>query len=334
MVVPSHSNKEYKMTTKGTALVTGATSGLGFEAAAQLAEEGWNRVIVTGRSKDKAEKAVQALVERTGKNVFSSVAVDLGRSADVKAAVATLAKDEPKIDFLLLNAGSVQGSQMLKTEANIEVTFASSLVGHHQLALQLLSEQLLAPNASIIIAGSEAARGDVPTFNPTDIRRVASDSFDGDLVAAAEGLFRGTSVKYKPAVAYADAKLFVAYWAAQLAAKLPDGMSVNAVSPGSAPDTQAARNANFFMKRFMMPVFNHAPARFGLSSSVSDAAHRYLEVESYEGVTGEFFASAPKKMTGPIEAMKMPHLHDETIQEAAWSALVAVSGGVDFPVNA
>lgn len=322
------------MTTKGTALVTGATSGLGFEAAAQLAEEGWNRVIVTGRSKDNVEKAVQALVERTGKNVFSSVAVDLGRSADVKAAVDRLAKDETKIDFLLLNAGSVQGSQMLKTEENIEVTFASSLVGHHQFTMQLLADQRLAANAAIVIAGSEAARGDVPTFHPTDLKRIAAESFDGDLVAAAKGLFRGTSVKYKPAVAYADAKLFVAFWSAQLAGKLPDGMTVNAVSPGGAPYTLAARNANFFMKRVMMPVFNHAPARLGLSSSVSVAAHRYLEVESYEGVTGEFFASAPKKMTGPIEAMKMPHIHDEASQTAVWSALVAVSGGVDYPVSA
>lgn len=321
------------MDTKGTALVTGATSGLGFEAAAQLAEDGWDTVIVTGRSKDRADNAARELKERTGRDVFSSIAVDLGRPADVEAAASSIARDGVSIDFLLLNAGSVPGSRLVKTEEDIEVTFASSLVGHHQLAMRLLADGRLSQNADIVIAGSEAARGDVPTFNPTDLNAVASDSYGGDLKAAAEGLFRATAVKYKAAVAYSDAKLFVAWWAAQLAMRLPEGMAVNAVSPGSAPGTEAGRNANFFMKRIMMPMFKYAPARFGMSAPVSVAARRYLDVASYEGVSGEFFASAPKKMVGPLEPMQMAHLHDEASQRAAWAALVKVSGGVDYPVN-
>jgi hypothetical protein len=39
-------------------------------------------------------------------------------------------------------------------------------------------------------------------------------------------------------------------------------------------------------------------------------------------------------MIGPIEAMQQPHFHDEAAQEAAWSAVVRVAGGVDYPVNA
>ena len=41
------------------------------------------------------------------------------------------------------------------------------------------------------------------------------------------------------------------------------------------------------------------------------------------------FASAPKKLTGPIEAMRHPPFHDRANQEAAWQAVVKVSG-VDF----
>ena len=44
-------------TAGSTALVTGANSGLGLEAAAQLAEQGYDRVIITARTNQKAEAA-------------------------------------------------------------------------------------------------------------------------------------------------------------------------------------------------------------------------------------------------------------------------------------
>ena len=43
-------------------------------------------------------------------------------------------------------------------------------------------------------------------------------------------------------------------------------------------------------------------------------------------VSGQFFASAQGKFTGPIEAQRHPHLHDRASQEAAWQAVVSVSG--------
>ena len=50
-------------------------------------------------------------------------------------------------------------------------------------------------------------------------------------------------------------------------------------------------------------------------------------------VSGQFFASAPKKFIGPIEAMRHPRFHDLASQEAAWQAVVKVSG-VDLPYPA
>ena len=46
-------------------------------------------------------------------------------------------------------------------------------------------------------------------------------------------------------------------------------------------------------------------------------------------ISGQFFASPPKKFTCPIEARRHPHLHDRANQEAAWQAVVKVSG-VEF----
>lgn len=50
-------------------------------------------------------------------------------------------------------------------------------------------------------------------------------------------------------------------------------------------------------------------------------------------VSGQVFASAQCKLTGPIVAQLHPHLHDRANQEAAWQAVVTVSG-VDLPYPA
>ena len=319
------------MTNHTTALVTGATSGLGFEAATQLAIQDHGTIIITGRSPERAEAARQQLVELTGKDVFVPMSVDLNQSDSVRRLVDELSERGYRIDLLLLNAGMVAGNDFIVTDDGVEVTFASSLIGHHQLTMGLLSHELLSDHARIVIAGSEAARGDVPTFNPTDLHQVAADAYDGDLVAGAEGLIRGDGIPYKPSTAYANAKMFVAWWAAELARRLPEGMTVNAVSPGSAPDTDAGRNANFFMKFVLIPMFKLVP---GQSQSVETAAARYLEVGRRGDVTGAFFASAPRKVTGPIEIVELPHLSDEERQKAGWAATVKVAGGIDYPVSA
>lgn len=318
------------MTSNNTlaALVTGATSGLGFEAAAQLAEQGYGRVIITGRNQERADTAKQELEQRTGRPVFETLAVDLNDPAEVRRAAEELKARGETLDLLVLNAGMVSATGPTITASGAEITFASSLIGHHQLTAALLETSLLASAARIVIAGSEAARGDVPTFNVVDLEELADNTFDGDLDAAAEALIRGTEPKnYKAGTTYATAKAFVAWWSSALARRLPEGMTVNAVSPGAAPHTSADRNMGFFMRRVMVPLTKRAPARLGLGAPTSVAAARYLEVANYPAdVTGEFFASAPKKMTGPLHRMEHAHFHDVARQEAAWNAVVTVSG--------
>jgi NADP-dependent 3-hydroxy acid dehydrogenase YdfG len=78
--------------------VTGATSGLGEEAAAQLAEAGYAKVIVTGRTAAKAETAGRALADRTGRDTFAPLALDLDDRDSIDASVAELALDTPERD--------------------------------------------------------------------------------------------------------------------------------------------------------------------------------------------------------------------------------------------
>ncbi len=311
---------------KRTVLVTGATSGIGFEAAAQLADAGYTSVIITGRSASRAKAAAAALAERTGRDVFESVELDLGDPDSTQAAAAALA--DRALDALVLNAGMVSGRERKFTADGIELTFASSIIGHHRLTAALLASGALASQARIVIAGSEAARGDVPTMNIANLGKLSDQAYRGDLVAAATALMRGEQpTRFKPFDTYATTKMFTALWVAALGRRLPAGMTVNAVSPGNTPDTQAVRNASFLMRRVMVPMMLRMPARFRMASTVPQAAHRYLEVLGYPAdVSGRFFASPPKKMTGPLTRMEYPHFDAEDHQEAAWAATVAVAG--------
>jgi len=306
------------------ALVTGATSGLGYAAARSLAEEGWGEIIITGRSLPRAKETAAQLAAETKRQVFTPLELDLNTAASVDSALAELVKRGRPIDFLLLNAGMVPGKERVITAAGVEASQAP-LIGHHQLTVGLLRANLLSPNARIVIAGSEAARGDVPLFRYTDVAAFAAKHYEGDRSAAVEDLLRsGPNVHYQPNRAYADAKLIVAWWAAALARRLPPDIAVYTVSPGSTPDTKGVRNAGPALKWLLVPLVKLIP---GMSHTPETAAQRYLQASKFgTDVSGQFFASAPRKLTGPIEAMRQPHFHDRANQEAAWQAVVRVSG--------
>jgi len=306
------------------ALVTGTTSGLGYAAARALAGEGWREIIVTGRSLARVQETVAQLAAETKMQGFTPLELDLDTPSSVQSALAELVKRGRPIDFLLLNAGVIPGKKCVLTTVGIEAAQAP-LIGHHQLTVGLLRANLLSPNARIVIAGSEAARGDVPLFSHTDVADLAATKYQGDRSAAVAALLRsGPNVNYEPNRAYADAKVVVAWWAAALARRLPVGMAVYAVSPGSTPDTKGLRNAGPALKWLMVPLVKLIP---GMSHTPETAAHRYLQASEFgTDVSGQFFASAPKKLTGPIEAMRQPHFHNRANQEAAWQAIVAVSG--------
>jgi NAD(P)-dependent dehydrogenase (short-subunit alcohol dehydrogenase family) len=310
------------------ALVTGTTSGLGYAAASMLATKGYRQVIVTGRRLTRVQETAAQLAAETKTRVFTPLELDLDAPTSVQSALAKLVRLGLPIDFLLLNAGLVGGKKRVLTAAGVEASQAP-LIGHHQLTVGLLRANLLSTNARIVISGAEPARGDVPLFSFTDVAAFAAKHYQGDRTAAVEALLRnGPNVKYVPNRAYADAKLIIAWWVAALARRLPSGMAVYAVSPGSAPDTKAVRNASAALKWLMIPLVKLIP---GMSQTPETAARRYLEASEFgTDVSGQFFASAPKKITGPIEAMRHPHFHDRANQEAAWQAVVNVSG-VDFP---
>ena len=306
------------------ALVTGTTSGLGYAAASLLATKGYREVIVTGRSLAGVQKTAAQLAVETKKNVFTPLGLDLNAPSSVQSALAELVKRGKPIDFLLLNAGLVPFKTRALTAAGVESSQAP-LIGHHQLTVGLLRANLLSPNARIVIAGAEPARGGVPMFKYTDVPELAAKYHQGDRAAAVEAVIRnGPNVKYVPNNAYADATRISAWWVAAQARRLPTRMAVYAVSPGGATAPKAVRSAGPLLKYVFIPIVNLIP---GMNQTPETAARRYLQASEFgTDVSGQFFASAKGKFSGPMEVQRQPHLYDRASQEAAWQAVVNVSG--------
>jgi NAD(P)-dependent dehydrogenase (short-subunit alcohol dehydrogenase family) len=306
------------------ALVTGTTSGLGYAAARTLAGQGWREIIITGRSLVRVQETAAQLAAETKTQIFTPLELDLEKPTSVQSALAELVKLGKPIDFLLLNAGLVPFKKRVLTAEGVEASQAP-LIGHHQLTAGLLRANLLSPHARIVIAGAEPARGGVPMFKYTDLPAFAAKYHKGDRTAAVEALIRnGPNVKYVPNNAYADAKLIIAWWVAALARRLPSGMAVYAVSPGGATDTKVVRSAGPLLRYLFIPIVNLIP---GMNQTPETAAGRYIQASEFgTDVSGQFFASAKGKFSGPMELQREPHLHDRASQEAAWQAVVKVSG--------
>ena len=115
--------------------VTGATSGLGLEAATTLARMGASLRLL-GRSADKAAAARAAIVAETGNDDVGVFLADLGDLEATRRIAAEFVAREPRLDVLVHNAGALL-TQYRETPQGHEVTFATMV-----LAPRLLTRQL------------------------------------------------------------------------------------------------------------------------------------------------------------------------------------------------
>ena len=70
-----------------------------------------------------------------------------------------------------------------------------------------------------------------------------------------------------------------------------------------------------------------------MARPVSAGAQQAIPLRSDfdDEVSGRFFASAPKKMTGPLQDLTEPRISDQASQEAVWNVIVGLAGGVGYP---
>ena len=119
------------------AVITGASAGIGKEAALKLLEQGW-RVIGVGRNPERTKQAeadIRASINDPTQ--FEMLRCDLGCLADTQKLANTIASLTGRLDVLINNAGGLTSDLVITAEGN-ENTFASNHLGHFLLTLRLL----------------------------------------------------------------------------------------------------------------------------------------------------------------------------------------------------
>ena len=129
-------------------LITGANSGIGFEAAVRIARMGAH-IVMVARDRQKAETAIVAARERSGSDKFSLMLCDMSSMSGVRRFAAEVLATIPRLDVLVNNAGSVNDTRHITAEG-LEQTFAANYMGHFLLT-QLLLPLLKASAPSRIV---------------------------------------------------------------------------------------------------------------------------------------------------------------------------------------
>lgn len=135
-------------TQPGTALITGASSGIGAVYADRLARRGHDLILVA-RDRSRLEAVAQRLREQTGVRVETVIA-DLGQRADL-AAVETQLRGDERIGILVNNAGvAVTGAMIVADPDRLEAMLQLNSIVPTRLALAA-AEGFIAQQSGTII---------------------------------------------------------------------------------------------------------------------------------------------------------------------------------------
>jgi len=117
-------------------VITGSNTGVGFETAVGVAEQGATTVLAC-RNQAKAEEAAHEVVRRTWNDDVHVVPLDLADLASVRKAADDIVSRWDRLDVLVNNAGGVWSQRQL-TAQGFEYTMGVSHLGHYYLTRQLL----------------------------------------------------------------------------------------------------------------------------------------------------------------------------------------------------
>lgn len=134
------------------ALITGANSGLGFQAAKLLAKKG-AKVVMACRSLSKGLAAQEQLQAEVPDADTCIVSLDLASLQSIHQCVRDFKKDHDSLDILINNAG-IMAPPLTRTQEGFETQFGTNHLGHFVLTGLLLPLLEIAPEGRVVVVSS------------------------------------------------------------------------------------------------------------------------------------------------------------------------------------
>ena len=250
-------------------IVTGANSGIGLAATAQLMAHG---AAVTMAVRDELKgRAAAALVEDGGSGSIEVAWLDLADLASVRQFAATWREAHPEgLDVLVNNAG-VMAIPRRESADGFELQLATNHLGHFALTGLLVGA--LRPDGRVVTVSSSMHR----------MGRIDFDDLQG-----------GRS--YQGQRAHNQSKLANVLFTYELARRLAGtGVTANAVHPGVA-DTSFGRADSGWWMRAMLPLVR--PVMRSPEKAAATSVHLACAPE-LATVTGTYFANSRPKRSSP-----------------------------------
>ncbi len=205
-------------------IVTGSSSGIGFEAAKVLANKN-AEVIIAVRNMDKGKNAKAKIIAQNQTAKVEVMLLDLSDINSVTKFSEKFKNHYDKLDLLINNAG-VMIPPYSKTKDGFELQMGTNHLGHFALTLQLIELIKKTPNARIVNVASSA-------------HKMGNINFD-DLTWEKR--------KYKAWKAYGDSKIANLYFTNELAKRLNSNgnhIRVTSAHPGWTA-TELQRHSGLF----------------------------------------------------------------------------------------
>ena len=279
-----------------TVVVTGANSGIGFEAAKVLAAKG-ARVLLACRDEGRARQAMARISDEVARADLRFVPLDQGDLASVREAAALLA-EEPRIDVLLNNAG-IMSPPLGHAMNGIEQQFAVNHLGTFALTALLLPKLAESGGRVVVTASIAHKRG----------------AIDFDNLDAARGYGR---MKF-----YAQSKLANLLFVTELHRRLvAAGSPVSAIGchPGVAPTDLMRHTPGASL---LLPITGV------LFNTAAQAAWPALQAATDpRAEPGGYYGSTNwREMSGPSgEARRSARSRDPELARRLWDVSIALTG--------
>ncbi|KAK0058283.1 retinol dehydrogenase 12 [Biomphalaria pfeifferi] len=278
-----------------TVLITGANCGIGFMTALHLARRN-ARVVLACRNKDRAEKAKEEIIAKTGNTNVVVRLLDLCSLKSVRDFAKQIIEEEPRLDILINNAGTVSGGKYrVLTEDGLETLFATNYFGPFLLTNLLLDLMKCTPHSRIINVSSV-----MNNYGNIDLQNLNAEK------------------SYSPSKCYAASKLAMVLFTRELARKLEgSGVTANVLHPGVV-NTDLFRNLSFLFRypiKGFVTLFCKTPeegAQTSLHLALSD---------DVKTVSGKYFADCRL-----MESGANPIIHNKELAEKLWKHSCEMTG--------